>query len=199
MQPFHFRNAPGCPSVVASSPSQFFESIERTDLQNLCTWDGELYLELHNGTYTTHAALKKMNRQCEFLLRDCEFLSVVNYLSSKGKSYRSFEKEWKKVLLNQFHDVLPGTSIGQVIKEARQIHSDVINECERYLAEGKNSKASEPFFLNSMQWERIVDEECDDKIFYVKPFSVSSSLLDGGNGQESYVSVTQNGSNFILE
>lgn len=79
-------------------------------------WEGELYLELHNGTYTTQAANKKHNKFCERLLFNLEFFSsfasILNPSFSLDKPL--LDKMWKMVLTHQFHDVIPGTCIKMV-------------------------------------------------------------------------------------
>lgn len=158
----YFQALPGLPRVIPSTPAEFFANIERTDLQNLVTWSGELYLELHNGTYTTHCEVKSMNRITEFLLRDCEFVSAIQWAKNKQKEkyHRSWEREWKNVLLNQFHDVLPGTSIGEVYEDAKRLYDDTLLSCGKYLLNADGQKEGEPkeeCLLNSLPWTRVVE------------------------------------------
>ena len=92
-------------------------------------WDGELYLELHRGTYTTHARLKAANRQAERALREIEALGLL--IDSNVESERAWlDRAWKTVLLNQFHDILPGSSIEEVYEDAHEaldhLHSESI-------------------------------------------------------------------------
>ncbi len=81
-------------------------------------WDGELYLEYHRGTYTSQGYTKKMNRYLEFLYRDTEIVSsIANVKKTKKWSHLDtelFEKGWKIILTNQFHDIIPGSSINEV-------------------------------------------------------------------------------------
>jgi alpha-mannosidase len=88
---------------------------------------GELYFELHRGTYTTQAANKRDNRKCELLLRDVEFLSAMSVKTNARFDYPSEEIEylWKVVLLNQFHDILPGSSIGPVYEDSKKHYAEV--------------------------------------------------------------------------
>lgn len=124
----------GCAKVQFASPGEFFDRLETSEMGNLCRWVGELYLELHNGTYTTQAMTKLLNRRAEIALHDVEFLHSVlvatapsSEISSKLPNFRDeLHKAWKSVLLNQFHDVLPGSSIGAVHDEACAIFTDVI-------------------------------------------------------------------------
>jgi alpha-mannosidase len=94
----------------------------------LAAWDGELYLELHRGTYTSQAWLKRQNRLAESALRDIEALAC-SMPAVKAKDLAAFrvriDRAWKTVLLNQFHDILPGSSIEAVYKDARADHAAV--------------------------------------------------------------------------
>lgn len=112
-------------------PDQFFSVIEDKHIGNLCKWSGELYLELHNATYTTQAKMKFFNRQCEILLRDTELLHSVLLAACRDEDKKAYpelelERLWKIMLLNQFHDVLPGTSIEDVHKEASFYYKEVL-------------------------------------------------------------------------
>lgn len=78
-------------------------------------WNGELYLESHRGTLTTHARVKKGNRECEMRLREAEvWASVAAARLGAEIPAEALDAAWKNVLLNQFHDILPGTSIEPV-------------------------------------------------------------------------------------
>ncbi|KAI8871390.1 hypothetical protein GQ42DRAFT_3435 [Ramicandelaber brevisporus] len=126
----------GIPRVAPGHPNDFYERVERDSGDKLVTWKGELYFELHRGTYTSQAFVKKANRECELQLRELEFLATaasVLAAKSDGKmnyTYpkKQFEEMWKKVLLNQFHDVLPGSSIEMVFDDARAIYNDVYKQ-----------------------------------------------------------------------
>ena len=89
-------------------------------------WRGELYLELHRGTYTTQAAVKRYNRKLEFALRNAEFLSAIASLET-GTAYphERLLKHWKTLLTNQFHDIIPGSSIGRVYDEAKESYRGI--------------------------------------------------------------------------
>lgn len=85
--------------------------------QNLAVWDGELYLEMHRGTFTTKSVLKRINRMLEYQFRDAEMLSVSRML--KGGTYPAKELEalYKRFLVTQFHDILPGSHITPVWRD----------------------------------------------------------------------------------
>jgi alpha-mannosidase len=106
----------GLPRTVVRSPDAFFDDLE-ADASDLRTVVGELYLEFHRGTYTTQAAIKRGNRRGESALHDAELLSALRL-----ESYPREElgRLWRVLLLNQFHDILPGSSITEVNERARR-------------------------------------------------------------------------------
>ena len=118
---------PGLPQVRQSSVKAFFESIAPlAESPMMPVWNGELYLEYHRGTYTTQARNKRANRKTEFLLHDAEFLAAYASLSTNYQ-YPSteFNDAWRTVCLNQFHDIIPGSSIGPVYEESQQQHVEL--------------------------------------------------------------------------
>ncbi len=120
------RDLQGLPRTVMRSPDEFFARIA-TDAIEHPRYVGELYLELHRGTYTTHAATKRANRKCEIALHDAEFLCAVAS-EAAGHEYPAvrLEELWRLVLLNQFHDILPGSSIGEVYEQAQKEYVQVL-------------------------------------------------------------------------
>ncbi|KAI9329640.1 galactose mutarotase-like domain-containing protein [Obelidium mucronatum] len=122
----------GLPATVKNcDPAVFYEELEATS-RDLNRWKGELYFELHRGTYTSHGLIKKYNRKSENLLREVEFLSTLALANphKSGNVNFAYPKEeldrlWKLVLLNQFHDVLPGSSIKLVYDDAIRFYEDV--------------------------------------------------------------------------
>ncbi|MCE9609807.1 MAG: hypothetical protein K8R23_06320, partial [Chthoniobacter sp.] len=115
------RDLQGLPRTQMRSSDEFFMQLEK-DCTDRPVMVGELYLEYHRGTYTTQAANKRDNRRCEELLHDIEAAAALAGRLGKG-SYpgRELEDLWKIVLLNQFHDIIPGSSITLVYEDsARQ-------------------------------------------------------------------------------
>ena len=100
---------------------EFFERLEAKQ-PKLPVWNGELYLEIHRGTYTTQAFIKRANRKTEFLLHDVEFLaSLASLLSTEYEYPHSvLQESWRRLALNQFHDILPGSSVRPVYDDARK-------------------------------------------------------------------------------
>jgi alpha-mannosidase len=126
------RSAPNYPEVAGAGKtalSFFREGKARS--RDLQTWVGELYAEFHRGTYTSQAATKKGNRFSEFLLRDAELLAC--FTEDFPSSYPAAELEvaWKLVLLNQFHDIIPGSSVREVYEDSDRDYAKVKEIGER--------------------------------------------------------------------
>ncbi|MED6290454.1 Alpha-mannosidase 2C1, partial [Characodon lateralis] len=117
----------GLPKVQMSSPAKLFSQLQ-ADSGLLCTWTGELFLELHNGTYTTQAQIKRENRQCEALLHDVEAACSLALCRSEKFLYpaEKLQHLWRLLLLNQFHDVIPGSCIGMVVEDALNYYKGTV-------------------------------------------------------------------------
>ena len=114
------RDLQGLPPTTVRSSAEFFALLEQ-DYRDPVRQIGELYFELHRGTYTTQAATKKANRKAEWLLHDVEFLAATAARKGALKYPRlELERLWKILLLNQFHDILPGSSIGLVYEDNKR-------------------------------------------------------------------------------
>lgn len=111
---------PGMPQVRQTGAADFFRTMENESGNKLPTWNAELYLEFHRGTYTTQARNKRANRKTEFLLHDAEFLSTWATLLDNNYVYPATElkEAWQLTCLNQFHDIIPGSSIAEVYTES---------------------------------------------------------------------------------
>ncbi|MFC9932167.1 alpha-mannosidase [Streptomyces sp. NPDC127190] len=130
------RDLEGSPRVEIEHPDAFFAKA-RAEYPNAPVWAGELYLELHRATYTTQARTKQGNRRCEHLLRETELWATTAALHAPGYSYphERLDRLWKTVLLHQFHDILPGSSIAWVHREAEAEYARVAAELETLTAE----------------------------------------------------------------
>ncbi|MEU8779511.1 glycoside hydrolase family 38 C-terminal domain-containing protein [Streptomyces sp. NPDC048606] len=123
------RDLEGAPRVEIERPDAFFEKA-RAEYEDAPVWAGELYLELHRGTYTSQAKTKQGNRRAESLLREAELWATTAAVRVPGYAYpyEELERLWKTVLLHQFHDILPGSSIAWVHREARDTYARVHEE-----------------------------------------------------------------------
>jgi alpha-mannosidase len=142
-------NLPSFPIVRTSTPREFFDLLAEdagsTDWNDFVTFTGELYLELHQGTLTSQANIKKQNRRCERALAMSELFGALNSAlareaNSTDSKYPSekLEENWKKVLLLQFHDILPGSSIEQVYVDAEKLHLEVLSSCSQLSEEARD-------------------------------------------------------------
>lgn len=122
------KNLQGLPRTQIRSSDEFFTLLEN-DITDRPRLIGELYVEYHRGTYTTQAATKRGNRKSEFLLHDVEFLSTLISSASKNRAFKypaaDIDELWKLILLNQFHDILPGSSITLVYDDAKKHYAEI--------------------------------------------------------------------------
>ena len=157
------------PSPLPTPPATLHEHSPTLPLP---TWNDELYLELHRGCYTTHTEQKCWNRRCEALLYQAElFASIATLLTGTTYPQKAIEHTWKRVLFNQFHDILPGSSIPEVYDEVNPVWKNAEDSAEEMLNRALGAIAchiqlppapfstphshSYPFVLfNSLSWER---------------------------------------------
>jgi len=116
-----------CPRVRFGPAQPMFDRLKQ-HAEELDVWSGELYLELHRGTLTTQARNKKMNRVCELALRRTEMLYCC--LPFAAYPADALERMWKTVLTNQFHDIIPGSSIHRVYEESLQQYHEIVSELD---------------------------------------------------------------------
>jgi alpha-mannosidase len=122
------KSFPAMPRLRMAHVDEFFDSLPRKGLPK---WTGELYLELHRGTLTTQARVKKLNREAEHRLLEAEALATLAALHGGEYQREELEAAWKTLLLNQFHDILPGTSIGEVYDVAHKELADVVRKAQK--------------------------------------------------------------------
>ena len=130
-------NLEGSPKVRIGSAESFFKQAE-ADYPVLPVWVGEMYLELHRGTYTSQARTKKGNRRSEHLLREAELWCSTAAVRTGGRfAYPAAELKrlWRLVLLQQFHDILPGSSIAWVHQDAERNYQAISDALEHIIGE----------------------------------------------------------------
>src|SRR4030043_244161 len=149
----------GLPKVKLSSPGEFFADLKRQGSPKE-RYVGELYFQAHRGTYTSQAKTKLGNRRSEFTLHEAEFWGTLAH-TMNGHAFTPYDLKpnWYKLLLNQFHDILPGSSIHRVYDEAIAAYSQVIAEAAKTAHSAAatyiNSKSSNNVTVfNSLSWER---------------------------------------------
>ena len=161
------RTIVGLPPSTLSTVRDFFKTVEERSGE-LETWNDELYLERHRGTYTTHGWVKRENRQAEVALYVTELLSVLGMIygrTSLSRRYnqRDIESAWKKLLVNQFHDIVPGTAIADAYEDTRKDFGAIRSTCERIQqgalaalvkAEKKRARSFHFSVFNALNWKR---------------------------------------------
>lgn len=183
---------PGLPNLKTSTASEYFRDLHKTveeTSQYVHTWDGELYLEYHRGTYTSHAYNKRMNRKMEMLYRQAEWMAVMNGISKRSLDEADQEKltgGWKKMLTEQFHDIIPGSSIHEVYEDSKVTYDEVrriAKEVEaEFLANAVTEKTDTYTVLNSSGWEDsqvVAVEETRDGRFEDETGAVLLSQREG--------------------
>ncbi len=156
---------PGLPRVRTSRADEFFEQLHETFEHPdgyVHTWDGELYLEYHRGTYTSQAYNKRMNRKLELKYRETEWLALTDVLlHSDWTRYAQnvLNEGWKIILRNQFHDILPGSSIHEVYQDSREEYQQAWEMAEDmwYTAAQHMLSTSKDSYMvfNSASWGRM--------------------------------------------
>uniref|UniRef100_W5LF31 alpha-mannosidase n=1 Tax=Astyanax mexicanus TaxID=7994 RepID=W5LF31_ASTMX len=199
------QDSDGLPRVHMSNPDRLFSELQ-ADSSLLCTWSGELFLELHNGTYTTQAKIKLENRRCEALLHDIEVASCLALTQTAGFEYptEKLQKLWRLLLLNQFHDVIPGSCIEIVVEDALEYYNEIEKTGSGLLHSACNAlrtspwlgAGSSPAFLNTLPWERteviaLTEDGAQTKLALVKAPSVGVSPVTASAESVSTVSITE--------
>ena len=145
----------GLPRLKMSSPDELFKDICECGINEKYT--GELYYCAHRGTYTSQAKTKLLNRRSELALRDAEMANAI----FGGDDRTVYEKLWKTLLFNQFHDILPGSSIHEVYVQAERELAEVVNAAETRCAEAVSgaltADGSALTLFNSLSWDRTAD------------------------------------------
>lgn len=144
-------NLDGAYPVKRAQTIEFFRDIEK-DRGKIKSYKGEMYLEKHRGTYTTQAKNKYYNRLLEKLLRDTEMVCAMDtWLTGLEYPQAKLEAIWKEVLLYQFHDILPGSSIQRVYDESVVRYQEMEKELREILTAHLNKGSS---FFNTLSWDR---------------------------------------------
>jgi alpha-mannosidase len=149
----------GLPRMKMESPIAFYEHLEEQGVRNV--YYGEIYLAWHRGTLTSQARVKRGMRRAEEAVREAEYLAGLLRLAGKSKDKEperlaQLERLWKELLLDEFHDILPGTGIEQVVKEAEESLKKVRTEALELAKQELRELAEGDAVFNSLPWEREV-------------------------------------------
>jgi alpha-mannosidase len=189
----------GVPRSTTRAPDDFFDRLE-TAAGDLATIEGELYFEYHRGTYTSQAEVKRLNRLAEGRLQTLEYLATASILAGRPAPDRGeIERLWRVLLVNQFHDILPGSSIAEVyvrtLRELAELCAELAALCQDLLdGLAPPSPAAAPTPLNPIGFPRAeVAMGPDDALRYViaPPFAAGHvaetdetvRVTQGANGE----------------
>ncbi len=210
----------GCPKVKFQSVTEYMKEME-ADTRNPSTYVGELYLELHRGTLTNQHRIKRNNRKCELALRDLEYLTVSNAVKAgKTASDEKIHPLYEKLLINQFHDILPGTCINSAHKLSLAETDEVLETAGKLIAEYTSGEGDFVTVTNTLSHDRcdpiflecaeglVADIPCKQQAYTnldgkniliisgvtVPAFSsVKIKLINGCADAQSEITVTENG------
>ena len=151
---------------MGDSVEDFFDRLEKKaeDGTEFVTWYGELYFELHRGTYTTQANNKRNNRKSEIMMRDLEYLATLASLKDKSYKYpkKDIDDMWENILLCQFHDCLPGSCIEMCYDDSDELYAKVFKTGEKVMKEALSTlgfsrhgaSGGIPTAINTLPWSR---------------------------------------------
>ncbi len=208
------RTKMGIPSVPNSKiefAGTFLERI-KSRMENhpkMPHWRGELYLEYHRGTYTSNACNKRNNRKSEFLYQNLELFSEINRLINKGNYPKAeIDEGWECILLNQFHDIIPGSSIAPVYEEStrqynaiKKVATDLIGNTQKEIAENIKTDGGIAVF-NPLSFENSGVVDVDGEKLYAENVPAKGWKVIKGNESKGNVQLTDKSIEndyFILE
>jgi len=126
------KDFPGLPMCEISTAQEFFDRLEKIR-EKLPVWYGELYIQTHRGTLTTEAAAKRNNRRCEMLYQSLEKIAVMAMQHGAEPDWELLYQGWEKILVLQFHDILPGSSIAEVYEDSQVIYQEIFDTADTFL------------------------------------------------------------------
>lgn len=158
---------PGLPGVSQDTVGAFFDRLsEKQD--RLPVWDGELYFEYHRGTYTSQSRNKKANRDSELLYHDAELFAAIAHQWHADYPQEQLDRGWELILLNQFHDIIPGSSIGPVYADSQRQYRTLLASGQQILGDALAAIVAQidmprdgVVVFNSTGWERCDPAEVD--------------------------------------
>ena len=180
------RDLQGLPRTRMAAPDEFFAALEAEPGPRPVVV-GELYLEYHRGTYTTQARVKRGNRRCEQGLRDAEFLAVA-----RGGAYPrgQLDRLWKLLLLQQFHDILPGSSIRLVYEDAERDFAELEAGIGALIGEGPTPVNTTCFSRRDVAGEALLEAAPFSHARVVEPDDEVRVDVDGLTLENAHLRVT---------
>ena len=164
-------------SPVTQEPMEIFFQRLAQETSEYPTWTGELYLEMHQGTYTTQARNKRFNRQSEFALHSLELMSTLALVQAHYPyPTQALDAIWREILLYQFHDILPGSSITRVYEESLARYQILYAQIQELLHQAQAAlfsppadleQSTETTIVNELSWERSAWLSLDQQWHYM--------------------------------
>lgn len=153
------------PTIKISTVDEYFENVRQDDLSKVPVWEGEFYFEYHRGTYTSWARIKEGNRKSEILAEEAEKVDTLGkYLGVLEGSPDKIKTAWDKILVNQMHDILPGSSVPyqyDVTINQYELVKNILSEVKNYglqaiayKADTRTDEGVPVFVFNPLSWER---------------------------------------------
>ncbi|KAK9462524.1 glycosyl hydrolases family 38 N-terminal domain-containing protein [Lipomyces oligophaga] len=188
---------------MGHTADEYFDQLEKNseDGKKLVTWMGELYFELHRGTYTTQSDVKKGNRTSEILMHDIEYFASLATTTNPDYKYPTerIDDLWEIICLNQFHDVLPGSAIEMVYDDAKKLYAEVAEKGDKLLQEAAEALGFTPSAtanaelvgVSSLPWARQV-------MFEVPIAQTSSGVVSQKTTDNKQYVIMETGENNLL-
>ncbi len=192
---------PGTSTPIMAYSGEFFDDIKSKTENNpkIPHWNGELYLEFHRGTYTSQAKNKRYNRKSEFMFQRAETLSLIDE-HLNGYKYRKEDmmNAWETILLNQFHDIIPGSSIKEVYEVSHQqyeeigaVGNEIINDTTSDIA--NNVEAVDGYVVfNPHSFVNSGAVEIDGKWYYAENIPAKGYKVINPTEENSKITVAEN-------
>ncbi|MFC1474658.1 alpha-mannosidase [bacterium] len=177
---------------------------EQAETKEFPVWDTELYLEYHRGTYTTQSNTKNNNRRNEHCLMNAEkFASISSITGSEEYPFDKLEEAWKMTLFNQFHDILPGSSITPVYKDADEDYGWIAGECSGVIDESfanlvttakTDGEGQALVLFNGLSWSReglvevpLEPGVSDVTIYHEQGEEVPAQVIENSDGSKAAI------------
>ena len=181
------KGIPGCPKVKMGTAGDYFNRLEKTvkNKKGLPKWVGELYLEYHRGTYTSMGRNKRYNRKSELLYQDIELLSALAANTGKEYPQKAINDGWETILLNQFHDILPGSSIKEVYEDSKQQYESILKTGRQMADDALDSiGASIKLENDSIVVYNTLSFNRSDIVCFELPDDIDSPCISDENGED---------------
>lgn len=196
------KGLPGIPKVKMGTALDYFERLEKKIENNkrLEIWNGELYLEYHRGTYTTMARNKRDNRKCENLYVALEKMNSLSMILGEEYLQKKIDKSWKNILLNQFHDIIPGSSIKEVYDVTKIEYKELLEKGNKMLDKSilsinKNINLAK----KSLIVTNVLGFKRDDIVIFDIPKEFTNICVMEETGEKLPIQITKNKAMFFAK